>query len=344
MTKKNLPAEIRFADVDGYVAVEKVIRLDLDQVDLYQDLDGFLTAVEKPQPAKVPESVSKFRTEREGTMFRVIANRSFFTMAGRIMAGERGGLMAREMSLSQDGDCWIGANVTLGLGATVFGDASISGACNISGYAVSIYGNADLADVNIDGPGTVTIGGYAKLRDVVIRVGAGAQVSIGGTAVMQETSITPTHGKFIRTDGCCIENADLRAMHDLVSFHTVQYGWLDAFRDGGGDQVFSIGCQTRGDADSMRELAGDYGHRKGTFELGLLEGFLQMAAAARAAWPDQPQPAATAAQETDDDDEDDDIVASAPATAAGFPVSTASVFSEAAAAAREAATRLRSAY
>ncbi len=97
-------------------------------------------------------------SDKEG-LFRVKALRDF----GDVKAGTIGGYVARELNLSQKGNCWVADKAVVKDDAVVYDDAVVSGEATINGNALvteqsRVSGNATVS-------GTVTIGGKAKIKD-----------------------------------------------------------------------------------------------------------------------------------------------------------------------------------
>lgn len=125
------------------------------------------------------------------TVHRIVALREFKCGPRTICAGEAGGLVESEDSLSQDGSCWIADGASCLEDARVFGDALVSGNASVKGGAavggeVIVTGRAEVSG-EARAVCRGTIGGDAALLDRA-NVGAGPWrdtfVSIDGGAVI----------------------------------------------------------------------------------------------------------------------------------------------------------------
>jgi carbonic anhydrase/acetyltransferase-like protein (isoleucine patch superfamily) len=86
----------------------------------------------------------KYKTEPEGDMLRIIALKDF----SDVKKGDKGGLIAAERNLSQEGDCWVYENAKVGgyYGyPEVSENAKIRGNAKVTGF-VQVYGNAVISD------------------------------------------------------------------------------------------------------------------------------------------------------------------------------------------------------
>jgi len=86
----------------------------------------------------------KYKTEPEGDMLRIIALKDF----SDVKKGDKGGLIAAERNLSQEGDCWVYENAKVGgyYGyPEVSENAKICGNAKVTGF-VQVYGNAVISD------------------------------------------------------------------------------------------------------------------------------------------------------------------------------------------------------
>jgi len=88
-------------------------------------------------------------------LYRVRALKDF----GNVKKGERGGQVAGEHNLSQEGDCWIGEDVVVKDNARVEDNATISGFVSVRNTA-KVKGNVNVF-------GKVSINGDAMLKDNV---------------------------------------------------------------------------------------------------------------------------------------------------------------------------------
>ena len=77
------------------------------------------------------EFIMKYEMIPENGMFRIKALQDF----GNIKKGDLGGLIEKEINLSQEGDCWVSRN------AKVFGNAVLHGNAKVFGTA-EVFGNA----------------------------------------------------------------------------------------------------------------------------------------------------------------------------------------------------------
>jgi len=88
----------------------------------------------------------KYRTEKEGSMLRIIALKNFFG----VKKGDIGGLIEKEENLSQEDICWVYPNAVVCGNARVFENARIEGSAQVYGEArvydnARIFGNAVIA-------------------------------------------------------------------------------------------------------------------------------------------------------------------------------------------------------
>ena len=72
-----------------------------------------------------------------GTLFQIEAIASF----GNVSKGEKGGYIAKEENLSQDGNAWVSGDAQVYGNARVFGDAWVYGNARVFGNAW-VYGDA----------------------------------------------------------------------------------------------------------------------------------------------------------------------------------------------------------
>ena len=85
----------------------------------------------------------KYKTEPEGGMLRIIALKDF----SDVKKGDKGGLIAAERNLSQEGDCWISENAQVFGNAWVFDNAQVYDNAKVYEKArifgkAEVYGNA----------------------------------------------------------------------------------------------------------------------------------------------------------------------------------------------------------
>ena len=117
----------------------------------------------------------KYRTEKEGNMLRIIALKDF----SNVKKGDRGGLIAREDNLSQDGDCWIYDNARVSENARIYENARISGKACVSDNA-KVYGSAWVSGhayvkLNAEIYGNAQVCGYAVVSNFA-KVSGNAEV------------------------------------------------------------------------------------------------------------------------------------------------------------------------
>ena len=94
----------------------------------------------------------KYRTEPEDDMLRIIALKDF----SDVKKGDKGGLIAREDNLSQDGDCWVYEDAMVSGHARIYENAKIYGKACVSENA-KIYNNARVY-------GTAWVSGHAYVK------------------------------------------------------------------------------------------------------------------------------------------------------------------------------------
>ena len=81
--------------------------------------------------------------EKINTIFGVLTRIEAIKDFGEIKKGDKGGFIANEKNLSQDGNAWISGNAWVYGDAQVYGDAWISGNARVYGNAW-VYGNAQV--------------------------------------------------------------------------------------------------------------------------------------------------------------------------------------------------------
>lgn len=111
-------------------------------------------------------------------LFRVVAVRDF----GKVKAGDRGGLVASELSLSHDGNCWVADH------AEVRGDARVNGDALVSCWAV-VEHNAIVT-------GNASVTGSARVSDESVI--SGSAVITDNSEIEDSTHITG----FAKVIGC----------------------------------------------------------------------------------------------------------------------------------------------
>ena len=284
-------------DTQEHVLLETRV-VDLSTVTISQDEAGLLVVTRNGEVTaddddddddddEAPVSADlKYRLEPEGDLFRIVALR--YIADYDVYAGDMGGLVSSSRNLAQLGNCWIGRDAKVLGEGRVRGDAKVAGVSTLDGR-VEVYSSAVVQDSTLTG--WVAVSDSAGVFDCTLTAGRNSNVAIYGTARLESSTVeTAANWGSLHVSGCCVRGAHIRNQFELVSFYTgPRFGWLDVFRGVGGDQRFSIGCQNQGSADDIRRLGRDYGISD--VERQMLEGFLQLAAAAKQGW--EPDEAAT---------------------------------------------------
>lgn len=268
---------------DERQVLTKVIIVNPADYVITADEDGVLQYEEKAAVVDddddddAPAAGSKYRLEPEGNMFRIYAEREMMCNGSYVPHGHRGGLVAHDRVLSQQGTCWIDARSAVHDGVGVSGDAWVGGDSVVKGkYFIS--GHASIVSCQIDGLGQIF--GNAELLQTTIVCNRGT-VDIFGTTKVRESAIDVNSSGPFTLNGCCVNDASLRNNGDVVSVWT-RWGWLSAFRDKDGDLAFRVGCQYLGDFDQLRQVADD--NSANALERAQLEGFIVMAQAMENQW------------------------------------------------------------
>lgn len=298
-------------DEEGLLTVTPVIH-KADEVADDEDDDEDETEVIPP----------KYRLEREAGLFRIIATRDVPQWGVR--KGGRGGLVSSDLNLDQRGECWIEEGCRALGYSRVRGDALVGGG-TILNDDVEVYGSACVTGGMSTLTGRCQVGGNARLENCTLSTPApGGYIKVFGETFLRDSIVEVVErGRCVVIMGANVKGARIRNQFEIFSCYTVPNGFLNAFRNVHGNQVFSVGCQERSTPEEMRELAREVNLPPA--ELLLLDAFLNMAEVSRGLWVPDPKSA------------EEEVSAAAPVPV-GEPT-----FTDHAAAARSAAERLRSA-
>lgn len=278
VTERINPERVSLTEVNGRLKVDQVDGIDV--ADLPTLRQRIQVPVQQPR---------KFRTEPEGSMYRIYATSD----GPGFFVGLRGGLIAHPSLLSQEGNCWVDETSRLEGDFKVSGDLMVAEGSVLSGHgAASGHGmisNSTIRDATLRDfceirDSTITRGEYAfhtAIVDSTIDLGRSRGRFIH---VELRSSLVQGDGTYMYLAELCATNAWIRRTTDVVSMPT-RLGSLCAYRmvqDGVVQMRVSAGCQNKNSYAALREAARRHGVTD--TEMQILNGFFVMADAVRPGW------------------------------------------------------------
>lgn len=222
----------------------------------------------------------KYHLTPEAGMYRIVATR-----AGHWgPAGTRGGLVANESILDQEGECWIDEGSTASSPySSVTGDArvirsNLSANCVVAGKGtvfssdvttLDLYGSGRVSHSILNGGGTVRCAGAISRSRIT-----GGSISVVGHDIDIRNSVIDVTDHHLMVLGS-LSDAQLRRHSDLVQIAT-SFGVLRCYRIGEGKKLIQVGCQRLTSFDELRAAAHRHCGDEEAFQLDMLEGFIAM--------------------------------------------------------------------
>ncbi len=144
---------------------------------------------------------------KEVLAFRIIAKRDINNPYRTIRAGEKGGYVAVN-TLSQEGECWVDEESTIGPGCYISGDAFVSESNLVKNICV---GNSALISESImKAPSKASIYGGAKIIDSAT-IG---DINISGEAKIEHSTVL---GKLDMSYGAQLIGCNIEAKNEGIS-------------------------------------------------------------------------------------------------------------------------------